>query len=115
MAALASLRIIEQQQLLARAQVLGNDISTRLRELVGASVVHEVRGMGLMIGIELAHQAGAPFSAEEAGQVRALCKEAGLLVYHFQSGISLFPPLTMSDDESFELTDILTEVLLTLI
>lgn len=114
-AALATLRTIEQQQLLARAQVLGNEISTRLRELVGASVVHEVRGMGLMIGIELAHQNGAPFSAEEAGQVRALCKDAGLLVYHFQSGISLFPPLTMSDDEAFELTDILTEVLSTLI
>lgn len=116
-AALATLDQIERHGLDARARELGARIQEALRDNPATPVVREVRGLGLMIGIELAHlgAGGKPFSPAESGEVRHLCQDAGLLVYHFDSGISLFPALTMSDAEADSMVDIIGEVLATLV
>ncbi|MEH6433518.1 aminotransferase family protein [Massilia sp. DD77] len=112
--ALATLDFIAGNGLERRAAELGAHIRGELANS-GCPVIREVRGLGMMIGIELAHvHGGEPFSAEESARVRLLCQEAGLLVYHFDAGLSLFPALTITDDEVAVMLDILNEVLATL-
>lgn len=112
-AALATLDLVAQHGLCERACVLGARIQAALRADPATPVVREVRGLGLMIGIELAHlDAGRTrFTDAEAARVRHLCQDAGLLVYHFDGGLSLFPALTMSDDDADTMVEILGEVL----
>ncbi len=115
-AALAALDIVMHDRLPERAAALGRHIRGRLEPLRGQTAVCDVRGLGLMIGIELAHlRAGRPlFGEAESLEVRRLCREQGLLVYHFRSGISLFPALTIDDAEIDDVVDIIFDVVSTL-
>jgi adenosylmethionine-8-amino-7-oxononanoate aminotransferase len=112
-AALATIATIMESDLMRRATEVGDGIQAALREMVGTCVVSQVRGKGLMIGIELAHQGPIPrpFSEDESAKVRQECREEGLLVYHFDAGISLFPPLTIADAEVGDMIQILQYVL----
>jgi adenosylmethionine-8-amino-7-oxononanoate aminotransferase len=109
-AALATLDVVEEQQLCRRANRLGAFIRTRLHQ-AALPVIREVRGLGLMIAIELAHPGGAPFSPQESAAVRRRCQDEGLLTYHFDHGLSLFPALTMSDADAEAMIEILHDVL----
>jgi acetylornithine aminotransferase len=102
-AALATLDIIEQDQLLDNATRVGNAIRAGLSTaLAGIKGVIAIRGMGLMLGIELDRPC-----AEIVG--RAL--EAGLLVNVTADKIvRLLPPLIMSLDEARQVVDILASV-----
>lgn len=112
-AALATLNYIEAHGLIERARTRGDWLKDRLAQLSETRIVADVRGLGLMIGIELRHRfpEERPFTEEEAARVRHQCQEEGLLVYHFNGGLSLFPPMTLSDEEAEELVDILQTVL----
>jgi len=53
-AALASIQVIEEERLLERAQKLGKHATTRLKEMQEKyKLIGDVRGPGLMIGVEL--------------------------------------------------------------
>lgn len=110
---LAVLDLIEREGLVERARTLGGRVRASMQPLVGETVLAEVRGSGLMIGLQLAHLDAerTPFAEAEALEVRRQCAEAGLLVYHFRSGVSLYPPLTISEDEVDDMIDILTSVI----
>jgi adenosylmethionine-8-amino-7-oxononanoate aminotransferase len=112
-AALAILDITASDGLCERAAELGRRVHDALAPLAGAGVLNEVRGLGLMIGIELAHcREGRPlFTEAEAAEVRRMCLDEGLLVYHFDSGISLYPALTISDEEVDDMIDTIITVL----
>lgn len=112
-AALATLDCLEQQQLFNRARELGERLITALEPLTDHTVLKQVRGRGMMLGLELAHldAARSPFTAAEAYEARQLCEQQGLLLYHFSSGLSLFPPLLLTDDDLEDLLDILSTVL----
>ena len=92
-AALAVLDAIEQEQLCARAAQLGTQLMQRFRaELAELPGIREIRGQGLMIGIELA----AP-----APELVARALEARLLINLTQQRVvRLLPPLVMSDAEA---------------
>jgi len=92
-AALTTLEVIEQDGLLERAVLLGERIRGGLaRELAGIHAVREVRGHGLMIGVELDRPCAALVSAG---------LEAGLLVnVTADKVLRLLPPLVMSDAEA---------------
>jgi adenosylmethionine-8-amino-7-oxononanoate aminotransferase len=111
--ALATLDELDAGRHIERAAGLGRSIRSQLQERCPRSVVKEVRGLGLMLAIELVHDDGSqtPFSATEAEQARHACQEEGLLTYHFDSGLSLFPALTMTDDEAQLMLDVLVDVL----
>ncbi|MDQ0248331.1 adenosylmethionine-8-amino-7-oxononanoate aminotransferase [Sphingomonas kyeonggiensis] len=111
--ALTVLNIVQREGLAARAEMLGERIRAAFGELAGGTVLSEVSGAGLMIGLRLAHldPERTPFTETEALEIRRLCAEAGLLVYHFRSGISLYPPLTISQDEVDDMIDILVSIL----
>ena len=95
-AALATLEIIEQEGLLARAEQLGRVVIASLSErLADLSGVREVRGMGLMIAIEL---------DRPCADLVKLGLDAGLLInVTADTVVRLLPPLVMTDDEARQL------------
>lgn len=111
--ALAAIAAIKERGLMQRAEQLGEYIKGALSASMTNSVIKAVRGIGLMIGVELAHQDvhRSPFSDAEISKVQRQCMEAGVLVYAFNSGFSLFPPMTLTDEQAHDLVDILYEVL----
>ncbi len=99
-AALTTLDVIESDQLMARATVLGEAIRGGLRAaLAGVSGVVDIRGDGLMIGIELDRPCGDLVKQALAG---------GLLInVTAEKVVRLLPPLVMSDAEAGELVALL--------
>ena len=97
-AALAVLDAIEQDALTDRARVLGQRLLDRFREhLEGAEYIHDIRGQGLMLGIEL---------TEPCSELVLLAKVQGILLNITRERvIRLLPPLTMTDDEADYLAD----------
>lgn len=106
-AALATLEVILQPATLAHALAAGQHLMERLKAMVARpgvrDKVKETRGLGLMIGMEL---------AEEGGQVVSECLERGLIINCTANRVLRFlPPLTISLDEIDEGLGILEEVL----
>lgn len=101
--ALTTLDVIQSDNLLARATSVGERIRGGLRQaLAGVAAVVEVRGQGMMIGIEL---------DRPCAQVVARALAAGLLVnVTAETVIRLLPPLVMSDAEADELVAMLAAV-----
>ncbi len=95
-AGLAVCNTMEGEQLWQRAGVLGQRLQDGFRQaLDGLEGVREIRGLGLMIGIELEKPCG-----ELVGQALA----AGLLInVTADSVVRLLPPMILSDDEADEL------------
>lgn len=103
-AALTTLQVIEQDGLLARAAALGQTIRQGLAQaLEGVAAVTDIRGEGLMIGIELDRPCADLVK-------RAL--EAGLLInVTADKVVRLLPPLTFSDAEATELVTTLSRLI----
>ncbi len=98
-AALAVLDIIEEEHLVERAREKGQWLMAELGNLP-AAVVREVRGMGLMVGIELRTRA-TPYLRKLQEEHHVLALPAGPTV------IRLLPPLTISHDELRRIVDAL--------
>lgn len=87
------LEVIEQEQLLSNATAMGALLLESLRiELADCPQVKEIRGHGLMIGVEL-HKAVANLSQ------RAADEQALLINVTRGNTIRLLPPLTLSAEE----------------
>ena len=90
-AALATLDVIEGEDLPARAARLGDRALASLRELPGRTrAVRTIRGMGLMLGIELRERAAPYLTAAMHAGVLAL--PAGASV------VRLLPPLMIPEE-----------------
>ncbi len=99
-AALTTLNIMEQDQLLANATTVGNFLLQGLRQRLGqvAGVV-EIRGQGLIIGIEL---------NKPCGDLVQRALEQGLLInVTADSVVRLLPSLVFSQAEAQQLLDML--------
>ena len=97
-AGLRTIEIIEAEGLREKAVTTGETLRRELgAALAGVSGVREIRGRGLMIGIELDRPCGALVKA---------ALEAGLLInVTHESVIRLLPPLIFSEAEARELTE----------
>ncbi len=91
--ALEALRIIVEEKLSERAQEMGAYFMSRLRE-ISSPHVREVRGKGLLIGVELKAESGParPF-CEKLMEKGLLCKETHQQVIRFA------PPLVIEREE----------------
>jgi acetylornithine/N-succinyldiaminopimelate aminotransferase len=99
-AGVETLRIMEEERLLENAATVGKVLKDGLeKELAGVAGVVEVRGQGLMTGIEL-DRACAPLLARSA--------EAGLMIsVTAEKVVRLLPALIMSADEARQIVAIL--------
>lgn len=101
-AAIAALGVIEEEDLPRQALVKGAYLRDRLRRLESPNI-REVRGMGLMVGIEMKQKVAPYIKALQEKHIIAL--NAGMTV------IRLLPPLVISYGQIDHLVDVLTEVL----
>ncbi|WP_062464697.1 aspartate aminotransferase family protein [Demequina soli] len=116
--ALAVLDVVEREGLVGRARELGTRMGARLREIqAGCPTVGDVRGRGLLQGIEVVADRATKAPAEGYGvAVTSACLERGL---HMNIGqlkgmggvFRIAPPLTVTDAEVDAGLDILEDAL----
>jgi len=107
-AAIATLDFIEQEGLPERASAMGSYMLDRLLAMQKRyAIIGDVRGLGLLIGIELVNLTGEPAN-DEADHVMYAALRAGLS-FKVSGGnvITLTPPLTVSRSEVDEALAIL--------
>ena len=99
-AALATLEVIEEEKLLERARDLGARALARMRDLKARHpVVSDVRGVGLLLGIELCHEDGER-AVQAAQRVMYRSLENGLSFKITMGNIlTLTPPLTVTEEQ----------------
>jgi acetylornithine aminotransferase len=102
-AGVETLRIMEEEGLLANAERVGAALKAGLqRELAGVmgdGGVVEIRGQGLMLGIEL---------ARPCGELLGRAAQAGLMIsVTADKVVRLVPPLILSEDEAAQIVALL--------
>lgn len=101
-ASIAALTVMEEEDLPAQAEAKGKYLIDKLKN-IQSSNIREVRGLGLMIGIEMKQKVAPYIKILQEKQVIAL--NAGMTV------IRLLPPLVISYEQIDHLVNVLTEVL----
>ncbi len=109
--ALANLEIIRDERLVERAARLGDRLLSRLQELEQLEHVGDVRGLGLMAGVEIvadrATKARFPAEADVGKRLRAELTRRGLYTRVLGEVICLAPPLVISEAQLDQIVDIL--------
>ncbi len=116
--ALATLERLRDDDLIGRSEKLGATLRTELATaLADVASVGDVRGLGMMLGIELvadrATKEPFPRSAQVTERVVAAAREAGLLLYSstgHADGVDgdllmLGPPFVLTDDDAATLVE----------
>ncbi|RFA27234.1 aspartate aminotransferase family protein [Alkalilimnicola ehrlichii] len=113
-AALATMDVIEQEGLVENAAEQGAYLRKRLEELQSQyPAMADVRGLGLMQGVEMHTAEGKP-DGERAGRLLKACEERGLLMLRcgpYQQVVRWLPPLIVSREQVDQAVDIFTEAL----
>jgi len=112
-AALANIDVLLDEKLSQNSAARGEQILKRLRKTAeSAPLIGDVRGKGLMIGVELVKDKQKTPAVAETKEVRRLCREAGVLVGTggtFGNVIRLQPPLTLSAAEADRMCDVVSD------
>jgi 4-aminobutyrate aminotransferase len=113
-AALATLAVVEDEELIANARSRGRQLTDALRALAERhEEIGDVRGLGLMLGAELVvdRERRAPARAL-AAKVIVACHRRGLyLTFLRGSVLRLAPPLVLSEAEADRALEILADAL----
>lgn len=99
----AAIHFMVENDLAGHAMRVGERMLTRLKELeTGSEIVGEVRGKGLMLGVEFVHDRATKEPAPElAAQVRTLCHQRGVLIEvggHYFNVARFLPPLIITEE-----------------
>jgi len=106
--ALKNIEIFEKENLVERAAALGEKLLEEMAELKNHPNVGDVRGKGLLFGIELVEDkvTKEPAHPEKLDKIIGFCKKEGLIigkngdtVAGFNNILQLSPPLSMTDDD----------------
>lgn len=107
-AALAGLEVMERENLPQRAADIGEKLKAKLQRLVDRyPVLKEVRGKGLMLGLEFASKEATQNFVKE-------CLRKGLIVggtLHTEKVVRIAPPLTLSENEMEFAIEVMQDVL----
>jgi 2,2-dialkylglycine decarboxylase (pyruvate) len=119
-AGLAVLDVIEEEDLVGLARVRGAHLGARLRDLQSAhEQIGEVRGRGLLAGLELVTDRDTREPANRLGAaVTSECLRCGLSMNIVRTGenancLRMAPPLSVTEDEIDLAVDILDSALRT--
>jgi 4-aminobutyrate aminotransferase len=118
-AALASIAVLREERLVERSAALGAQIKARLEEMTADHPrVGEVRGLGMMIGVELVRDRATREPAPElCGRVVVEALRRGVLVLGggiHGNVLSLSPPFVITEEQADAALAVLDEVLSTL-
>jgi 4-aminobutyrate aminotransferase/(S)-3-amino-2-methylpropionate transaminase len=119
-AALAVLDIFERENLLSRANDLGNHFQKRAREWqkrwpISWPIIGDIRGLGGMQAIELVQSSdGREPAPEETKQITQYCYEHGLITItagSYSNVIRILVPLVVTNEQMDEGLDVLQSAL----
>ncbi len=114
-AGLANLEILTEEKLWENAREIGAYLLESLQGLSKLPNVGEVRGKGLLIGIELIKDGKAPLSAGEMKLIRNKLMDESLILFAIPaptySVLGLSPPLILTRDEADTISETLEKVL----
>jgi adenosylmethionine-8-amino-7-oxononanoate aminotransferase len=101
-AALANLRIMEQDNLVANSEQMGTRLLEGLRRAVGKKpIVGEVRGRGLMVCVDFVQPdgSGKPLDSKHVAELDRKAWDRGAIIYARGTVLRLAPPLCITPDE----------------
>ncbi|HCB02119.1 MAG TPA: aspartate aminotransferase family protein [Anaerolineae bacterium] len=101
-AANAALDVIKEEDLAGQAEAKGKYLMEKLKAIQSPNI-REIRGLGLMVGIEMKQKVAPYIKALQEANIIAL--NAGMTV------VRLLPPLVITYEQLDQLVDALTEVL----
>ena len=101
-AALASVAVIEKEGLVEKSKILGGYFLQELRR-IESDKIREIRGLGLMLGIELKEKAG-PY-------VQKLMEKGVIVLLAGATVIRLLPPLVITKEEINTVVGALKDIL----
>ena len=101
-AAVATIRAIQEEGMVDNAATLGALLKAELAAAGGRhTAIGDVRGLGLMVGVELVARDGAP-DAALTKRVLAGCRERGLLLLNcgpYDNVVRFIPPLVVGEEQ----------------
>ncbi|MCA0174046.1 aspartate aminotransferase family protein [Bacillus sp. RAR_GA_16] len=107
--ALKNLEIMEQEKLFDRSKELGDKLKLQLTERLSShSNVGDIRGKGLLIGLELVEdkRTKKPLAVSELNKVISYCKSQGVIigkngdtVAGYNNVLTMAPPLTIEEKD----------------
>jgi adenosylmethionine-8-amino-7-oxononanoate aminotransferase len=110
--ALRNLELIEHEKLVEHSQQMGKRLLAGLGSLKEFAIVGDVRGLGLICGVELVTDKAAKTADPAlAAKITRLCMERGLRTRNVGSTLAFAPPLSITEDEVDEIVRILGSVL----
>ena len=111
-AALANLKIIEQDRLVENAETMGRRLLDGLGRAVGRSpIVGEVRGRGLLVCVDFVEPdgSGRALAAAHVAELDRLAWERGAIIYARGTVLRLAPPLCITAAEVDQLVSVVAE------
>ncbi len=111
-AALATIRIMEQDKLVENAEVMGQRLLAGLQGTLGRSpIVGEVRGRGLLVCVDLVEPDGSGKSLDPktVAELDRKAWDRGAIVYARGNVLRLAPPLCITGAEVDELVGMVTD------
>jgi 4-aminobutyrate aminotransferase/(S)-3-amino-2-methylpropionate transaminase len=112
-ASLATINFMEREKLADQVTEKGTLLKERLEAIKkNHPIIGDIRGRGLMMGIELVKDSAKTPAVDEAKAVRKMCLEKGLLVGVggvFANVVRMQPPLTITKVELDKVVDIIEE------
>lgn len=101
--ALENLNLIEERKLVENAARSGEVLQRELRALAGHPLIGEVRGVGLIAGVELVADKASRTPFDPLGKAGAYAYEQahthGLIIRGIQDTVAFCPPLIITPDE----------------
>ncbi|MDQ5824661.1 MAG: aspartate aminotransferase family protein [Chloroflexota bacterium] len=114
-AALANIEFIQREGLSDKARQDGEYVMSRLRGLQEQyPIMGEVRGMGLMIGVELVSDEALTPAVVQAEAIRAYCLQNGVLIGVggvYGNVVRIQPPLVITRDQLDRALEVLEQAL----
>ena len=112
-AALATIKLLKET-LIGNAETVGRHLISRLRSLMDKhSLIGDVRGLGLMIGVELVRNRETKERAiEERGRlIQEMFRRGVLVLGAGRNAVRLAPPLVLTIDQADVVVDIFDQAL----
>ena len=109
---LKNLEIIEREDLLGNSQRMGDRLQTGLEKLLDFSIVGEVRGRGLLRGVDIVKSKETrEADPAKAAAIYNACLARGLRTRNLGNALAFAPPLVINADEVDQIVEILGSVI----